>query len=143
MASKVTKKRAQEVLTQYFGDISATARHFNVTRQTVYNWIARWELTAALDDARDHVFEMAEQNIYQLVINGDYDASKFTVLNMPPGKRRARWSSKTDSNLNVQGVTISPDVLALIERLGLSSSDVVREFESLIREAAGVEHGRS
>jgi transposase-like protein len=143
MANKVTKARAREVLAGYFGDISATARHFNVSRQTVYNWIERWNLADALDDARDNVFEMAEQNAYQRVIAGDWDASKFVLLNMPPGKRRARWSSKTDTSVTVEGIALSPDVIALMQKLGISTSDAAREFETLIREAAGVENARS
>jgi len=131
--ARVSKSRLREVLIEQGGVIAAVAAHFGVTRQTVYNWIAQYELDGIIDQARDAMFRVAEDNLLNAVLQGDIDTSKFVVLHMPSSRRR--WSNRTDVvTADVSALAISEDIKQLMQENGITMSDVVKEFETLLRE---------
>lgn len=135
MASRRDHKTIRLKLVEFGGNVSAVAEHFNVARQTVYNWIERYNLRDVVEDTRDKMFDTAERNISLAVEAGSLDASKFVLTHMPVQKER-RWSSRQE--LTGEGgapLNLSPDVIALLEARGMSLEEIKAEIEAEIRDA--------
>lgn len=138
MASKIGKKRLRQAMQENGGIVARIAEQFGVTRQTIYNWIDEYDLRAELAEARDHIFEVAEGNIFGAVHAGDLDMSKFLLTHMP---HQRRWSSRHELTGRDGAALLSAETRKLLEELGIDMTDVAREFEELVRAAAGVERG--
>lgn len=134
--TKVSKTAFKRAILENGGNVSGIARQFSVERQTIYNYLRDWQLHDYLESARHDLFVAAEQNIYDAVIGGDTDLSKFVLTHHP---QRERWSSKQE--VTVGAVPLSEDALQLLKRMGLDVADVAAEFEALIRAQAEVVNG--
>jgi len=75
--------------------------------------------------------DTAEVMLAKAVAAGDIRAITFTLATK--GKGRG-YSQRTEiTGADGGALVIAPDVLSAMTRLGLETSDVVREFEALIR----------
>jgi transposase-like protein len=126
----------RRALIEHGGVVQQVAEAFNVSRQTVYTWINLWGLHNVLDETRQSMFTMAEDNILNAVVAGDLDMSKFVLTHMPVKSSR-RWSNRTEvTGADGAPLMLSDDVLKILAAQNLNPSDVVREFERMIREQA-------
>ncbi len=132
-AKKVGKTDLRHALDAYGGIIAQVATHFSVERQTVYNWLDDYDLRDYVNVARRGMFEVAADNVYEAVMRGDLDISKFVLTHMPGGT--ARWSSKTEiTGKDGEPLMISPDVRDALREMGIELSEAVREFEEMVRQ---------
>lgn len=133
---RATPSAVKRALMEAGGVVQTVAEAFGVTRQTVYNWINEWQLHDVLDRTREAMFTMAEDNIRAAVEAGNLDMSKFVLTHMPVVSSR-RWSNRTElTGADGAPLGLSEDVIKLLAERNLNPSDVVREFEQMIRETA-------
>lgn len=135
MTNKVTKGRLRQVLIECGGVVAEVADSFGVTRQTVYNWIQKFELGDILEDAREGVYAMAQDNIFKAVKGGDLDMSKFVLTHMPTRSQK-RWSSKHDVSATNVSLPISEETKRRLDALGIGVDDILRELEQMIEDEA-------
>jgi len=111
---------------------SAIALRLGCARNTLYNYLERWpDLKTLLDDESEALVDNAEIMLAVAVAAGDIRAITFTLATK--GKTRG-YSQRTEiTGADGGALIIAPDVLSAMTRLGLETSDVVREFEALIR----------
>lgn len=127
--TKVTKAAFRRAISQQAGNVSAIARQFNVERQTIYNYLNRWELWDELNTKKANIVGASEQTIYDAVLDGDTDAARFVLTHHPRNKER--WSSKHE--VSVSGVNLSPETLGMMEELGVDVETAAEAFEAQIR----------
>lgn len=121
------------------------ARRMGCTRQTVDNALERWpELRAALKDERESIVDLAES---ALVVDMENPASAghqraYLFILETLGKDRG-WSKRTEVTGADGGALfgLSAEVREMIEAMGLDVSEVVRQFEAMVREAAAAPGG--
>lgn len=118
LPGKVSLRKAME---ETGGVVSDLATHFTVTRQTIYRWIDHYEMRAELSKARTSMREVAKDVLYEKLMEGDANIAMFVMRHM-----------RDDGEM----IVLPPDVLALMESMGISSSDVVTEWIALMRSAA-------
>lgn len=137
--ARVSARRVREMIQEHRGILSEVAASFDVSRQTVYNWVKKYGLQDIVADARDSIHDIAEQNIFNAVKDGDLDMSKFVLTHMPT--RKERWSNRTElTGKDGEALALSPEVVALMARLNIPLNAVAEELEALIRaQAAEIE----
>jgi predicted DNA-binding protein YlxM (UPF0122 family) len=85
MMLKVTQ--IEKVVDKYDGNIAAIARHFKVTRQTIYNRIKESvTLQDAIKDARESILDDAESELYKQVKDGNTTALIFFLKTQGKGR---------------------------------------------------------
>lgn len=132
--ARVSRKSVRAALKAHGGIVAQVADSFNVSRQTVYNWIKEYGLRDEMEFARDTMFDIAERNVYIAVQMGDLDMSKFVLTHMP---NASRWSNRQElTGANGAPLGLSPEVIQLMQMLGMEPSDVVRQFEEMVRAEA-------
>lgn len=118
-------RNLRRAIYEHGGLIADIARHFDVTRQTIYNWLDHYQMRELIIQARQSMREVAKDVIYQRLMSEDenaaFEAARFVMLRL-----------QSDGEL----LTLSPETLALLGRMGLDVMDVVTQFESMVREAA-------
>lgn len=129
--SKILKSDLRRAIRAEGGNIKRVAEMFDVTRQTIYNKVDRYDLRGEVETYRAMVFRMAEDNLFGAVEEGDTDISKFVVTHFPGGQR---WSSKQEIRLGA--IQLDDEVLALAEKMGIEVETIAEQFERLIREEA-------
>lgn len=135
-SARVTKATVAAAIKGSRGVKSVIAARLGCARNTVYNYLDRWpDLQTLLDDESEALVDTAEVMLASAVASGDIRAITFTLATK--GKARG-YSQRTEiTGADGGALVIAPDVLAAMGRLGLETSDVVREFEALIRAKAG------
>lgn len=129
--SAISVRRSIE---EHGGVVAKMAEAFRVSRQTVYTWVDRYGLWPLLERARESMFDLAQDNIMQAVADGDIDCSKFVLTHMPTSKR---WSSRAEiTGKDGTPLGLSSDVIELMRRMGVEPSQVVKEFEEMVRQQA-------
>lgn len=121
------------------------AARMGCSRQTVDNALERWpELRAALKDERESIVDLAES---ALVVDMENPASAghqraYLFILETLGKDRG-WSKRTEVTGADGGALfgLSAEVREMIEAMGLDVSEVVRQFEAMVREAAAAPGG--
>jgi hypothetical protein len=123
--TKVKKTDLRKKIQECGGVISDVADAYRVHRQTVYRWLERFNLWDEVNNARVSVGLVADDIIYQRLMNPDedkaWDAAKFVKLHL---------SDRGDS------VPLSPRIAALLLREGISINALMENLEMLIE--AGV-----
>jgi uncharacterized LabA/DUF88 family protein len=116
------KRNLRKAINEHGGLIADVARHFEKSRQTIYNWIDHYNMWNEIDKSRQSMRTVARDVIYQRLMSkhdGDaFEAAKFVMLHL-----------QDDGEL----IPISPETVRLLTRMGLSMSDVVREFNEVVR----------
>lgn len=136
--ARITKGRLLQAMRDNGGTVARIAEQFGCTRQTIYNNIRRFELERELEDTREAIFEIAEGNIFNAVRGGSLEMSRFVVTHMP---HQRRWSSRHELTGRDGMALFSEETRKLLDEMGITMTDVAREFETLVRAAAGVEQG--
>jgi hypothetical protein len=128
---RVSSNSVRKALQEHGGVVVRVAEAFRVSRQTVYSWVERYDLWWMLERARESMFDLAQDNIMQAVADGDIDCSKFVLTHMPTAKR---WSSRAEiTGKDGSPLGLSADVIELMRRMGVEPSEVVKEFEEMVR----------
>lgn len=134
MAARMTRKTVREQIREHHGNLTAVADALGRSRQTVYNYIKRYDLQSDVESARDSIFDHAEQNLFKAVKEGNIDVSKFVVTRMPSSRK---WSSKSEVESEFKHTFDIPDDIAeQLRQMGVEPDDVASEFFKLIREQA-------
>jgi len=130
---RFTKTAVRIALEDARGIKSDAARKLGVSRQTLDNYMVRYpELKEVMDKARDSLVDAAESKLSMLVEAGEIRAVLFTLETL--GKNRG-YSKRTEvtgadgANL----MQLSPETLEALRMMGIAPSDVVRQFEDMIR----------
>jgi len=122
---KPGKVSLRKTIEETGGVVSDIASHFNVTRQTIYNWLEHYELRDKVVEARQNMRAVAQDVIYARLVTGDdaqsFDAAKFVMLHL-----------RDDGEL----LALSPETLLLLRQMGMDTSAVVASFEAMVRQAA-------
>lgn len=131
--SKLDQEKAQleQALKDHGGVVSRVAKAFGVSRQTIYNRLDHHGLRDQVEAARGYMYDLAVDNVMGALETGDLDISKFVLTHMP---NAVRWSNKTEiTGANGVPLGLGADVLEMLRRLGIEPSEVVKQFEEMVR----------
>ena len=118
--AKVSKVSLKKAIDAHGGVIAEIAEYYDVSRQTIYNWLDKYKLRALVASARQDIKTIARDNLYGALLGGDVDVSKWVLLNMGDDGE----------------VRFSADALRALAVLGLDVRDAVQQFETLIHAEA-------
>lgn len=117
------KRELRLAIKEHGGVIADIAKSFTVSRQTVYRWLDDKDLRSEIPKARVRLRDVSKDVIYQRLFNEDedkaFEAAKFVKLHM---------------NDDGEVVSLSPQILSLMRRMGLSLPQLVNELETLLPE---------
>src|SRR5690554_3647553 len=108
--ARVSKRRVREVIREKFGVITQVAEALEVTRQTVYSYLDKYELWDELERDRQKLCKLAVNNIANAVESDDLETSKWVASRL--GKADG-WNEK----IEVEGAVLplSPETIRQIE----------------------------
>jgi transposase-like protein len=119
------KTSLRAAIKEHGGLVADIARHYRVTRQTVYNWLDHYNMRDELVKSRHSMRDIAKDIVYQRLFDDDKDiqweASRFVLTRL-----------QDDGEL----LALSPITLALLSKMGIPLPDVVAEFEAMIQAEA-------
>ena len=129
MARRYKAQDVADAITKSKGMITYAAKMLGCNRSTVHSYVNNFEVCReAVDDARAGMLDNAELQLANQIQDGNITAIIFYLKTI--GKHRG-YIERHDI-----GLAVSPDTLKLANELGISESDIVREFEALIRAEA-------
>ena len=129
MARRYKAQDVADAITKSKGMITYAAKMLGCNRSTVHSYVNNFDVCReAVDDARAGMLDNAELQLANQIQDGNITAIIFYLKTI--GKHRG-YIERHDI-----GLAISPDTLKLANELGISESDIVREFEALIRAEA-------
>lgn len=87
MAKTVKISDIEPLVDKYKGNIAAIARHFGVSRGTIYNRMAdSASLKTAMEDARETMLDNAESQLYKQAMEGNTTALIFLLKTQGKGR---------------------------------------------------------
>ena len=87
MAKTVKVSDIEPLVDKYKGNIAAIARHFGVSRGTIYNRMAdSVNLKTAMEDARETMLDNAESQLYKQAMEGNTTALIFLLKTQGKGR---------------------------------------------------------
>lgn len=111
------------------GNVSAVANEVGKSRATVYNWIRDLDLWDEVNRTRYGLVQIAEDNVYTALLDGDLDISKYVLER----KGRAFGWGKSIEHSGILGATLfTAEDIARIQAAGIDVSEVVRQFMDMI-----------
>lgn len=132
----VTKTELRLALQHHGGVIAKVAEGYQVTRQTVYNWIDKYHLRELVESSRVMMFDLAADNVYQAVEKGDFEASKFVLTHMPTPKRWSNRQELTGANGMPLG-GLPQDVMEYMQKMNVSPDAFMAQFVEMMRAEMG------
>lgn len=135
MAS-VTKTELRMALQTHGGVIAKVAEAYQVTRQTVYNWIDKYHLRDMVESSRVLMFDMAADNVFVAVEKGDFEASKFVLTHMPTPRRWSNRQELTGANGMPLG-GLPQDVLDYMGKMNITPDVFMAQFVEMMRAEMG------
>lgn len=118
-----SKADLRKAIGEHGGIVSEIARHYGVTRQTLYNWVAKYGLRERINEARVGMRAVAADVIYQRLMDGDpdaaFEAAKFVMTHM-----------KDDGEM----LALPPELIEMMSRMGISAAMVIRELSELMKQ---------
>lgn len=103
------------------GVVAEIAKHFEVSRQTIYDWLDYYELRNELREAKHAMREVAADVVYGRLMSDDedkaYDAARFVLRNL-----------KDDGEM----LPLSPEVIRWLQAHGIPLDEVARQFEQML-----------
>lgn len=129
---KFTKTELRRALEDTDGHLGMVAARLGVARSTVYRYMERYpELEAVLKSARargrDEIVEVAQSKLMAGLLTGDARLIMFAL--------RHYDRDGVPGAVSIEGM-LAPDVVEIMRREGIEASDVVREFEAMMRQVA-------
>lgn len=126
-----SREAVESAIAGSWGNKAAIAEKLQVSRQTVDNYLVRWpDLGPLMEAERDHIVDKAENKLMSAVDAGDMRGILFVLETQ--GKNRG-WSKRTELTGADGAPLLSPEVMRLLEAQGLDVSEVVRQFETMVR----------
>ena len=135
MAS-VTKTELRMALQTHGGIVARVAKAYDVSRQTVYNWIDKYHLTEMVESSRKLMFDMAADNVFVAVSDGDFEASKFVLTHMPTPRRWSNRQELTGANGMPLG-GLPQDVLDYMGKMNITPDVFMAQFVEMMRSEMG------
>ena len=135
MAS-VTKTELRMALQTHGGIVARVAKAYDVSRQTVYNWIDKYRLTEMVESSRKLMFDMAADNVFVAVSDGDFEASKFVLTHMPTPRRWSNRQELTGANGMPLG-GLPQDVLDYMGKMNITPDVFMAQFVEMMRSEMG------
>lgn len=134
--TQYTREQFEQAITKSWGVKATIAQRLGCSRQTVDNALDRWpDLRERITSERESIVDLAESKLTAAINQGELRAITFTLETL--GKARG-WSRRTEVT-GADGAALlgmSPDTVALIESMGMDLSEVVKQFETMVRAAA-------
>lgn len=132
MAKKPGKANLRKAIEDCGGGIGDIAKHFSVTRRTIYRWLDHYEMRDDLEAARSDMRMVAKDVMYQTLMSEPDDDDHKSL------DRRVKVAQFTLNYMGQDGefIPISPDVMRLLPVLGMTVESASSLFEDMIREAA-------
>lgn len=124
------KRTLRKLIKDTGGVVAEMAKNADVSRQTIYNWLEHYEAWDELERGRTNIVMMAETTVYEAVVTGDLDTSKWVL------ERRGRlrgWNKQVEISGVLSQLELSPEQLAVLEQSGLNVSDVVQQFIAMLQ----------
>lgn len=129
MARRYKAQQVADAIAKSKGMVTHAATMLGCNPSTVHDYINSFDVCKqAVHDARETMLDNAENKLAEQIDSGNITAIIFYLKTI--GKHRG-YIERHDI-----GLAISPDTLKLANELGISESDIVREFEALIRAEA-------
>jgi hypothetical protein len=125
MANTPSVKDIEPLVERYKGNIAAIARHFGVSRGTIYNRMAESvTLKAAMEDERQTMLDNAESALYKQAMEGNTTALIFLLKTQ--GKQRGYTE-----RVEVQERDWRDEVIDALRRGELTAEQVRAAYPSL------------
>lgn len=119
------KTSLRAAIKEHGGLVADIARHYNVSRQTIYNWLDHYNMREELVKGRHMMRDVAKDIVYQRLFAEDddkqWDAAQFVLTRL-----------RDDGEL----LSLSPVTLALLKNMGIPLADFLAEFEAMIQAEA-------
>ena len=110
------------VANQLFGNITAIAKHYNVSRQTMHNWINdNIQLKDIITDSKNTVVDSVENTMFKLI---------FGIPELNDEKKQIGWIEKPDKSLIMFYLKTQAKDRGYIERVENLNMDV-KTFDDL------------
>lgn len=137
-AGKFSKEQVEQALKDSRGVKASAAAALGCSRQTIDNYLAKWpELAETLDAARSGLISKAVSALYADVENATSDGHQRAYMFVLRTLAKDEGFSERTELTGADGdPLLSPDVVRLLEAQGLNPSEVVRQFEAMVRAQA-------
>jgi hypothetical protein len=123
---KPSKKKLLEVIKNSSGIIYPIAQAYDVTRQTVYNWIkSDTDFVDALQESRDNLVDVVESKYFQKAMKGSERAQEFLLKTL--GKTRGyaeKQEVELTGDVNYQLPPLSDDELDWLKENNKKLKDI-------------------
>ncbi len=128
---KFSKRILREAIDEHGGNITQMAYGLGCSRQAIYDGLGRYpELQPQLEKEREasnqHLVDIAKNSLELAILSGDLRAVMFALRQYDTGQVKGA------------GMGLSDDVLMLLQQMNIPMSDVVEQFEQLIRQQVKV-----
>lgn len=138
--AQFSKEAFEKAIRDSYGVKAAVAAAVGCSRQTVDNALERWpELRELLDAARSGLVAKASSALAADVENAASDGHQraYMFVLKTLGKDEGFVERSEVTGADGAGLfDLSPEVVKLVEEMGLDVSEVARQFESMVRAAA-------
>jgi len=129
--AKYSKKQMADALRETKGQITLAARRVGCAYNTMRSYIDKYpELADIREEETEKMGDAVELALYDEAV-GKRNTTALIFL----AKTKFKNRGYTERHEHV-GLPVSQDILNLAEQIGINKSDIVREFEALIREEA-------
>lgn len=93
--ARLSKAKVKAALEENNGNVSAAARSLGCARQSIYDYINKYdEIAEVLDDAREQIVDKAEEALMRQITHGDTTAIIFTLKTRGRGRG---WGEKIET----------------------------------------------
>lgn len=138
--AKFTKTEFRLAVHESGGKLEHITARLNVTRRTVYRYFDRYpDLKADFNKERNHwrdgIVELAKSKLEE----GLHDADPARVDRLVMFALRHYDKDGVPGAVDL-GSLFAPDVLEIMKKQGVEPSDVVKEFEAIMRAQAAKQH---
>jgi hypothetical protein len=84
---RIDRKQLEQALRANYGNVSVAAQKMGIDRTTVYNYVKRYpSVGKIIDDAREHLVDLAEASIGKMITEGNPAAVIFTLKTQGRGR---------------------------------------------------------
>lgn len=121
--AKPGKRNFRRAIEAHGGIVTEIAKHFDVTRATIYNWLTHYQMRDDLRKARQSMREIAQDIVYARLLSDNedksFEAARFTLLHL-----------RNDGEL----LMLSPETIRILDQLGINMATVAQHVEVLAQQ---------